>query len=127
MTAMSGLARASFHTAWVNLDGIGLSAPCPVYPDIDRTADMAGGPIRAHNRSHAPQQMALLFDHFVGSSEKRLRHRKAERLGGLEIDDQLGIGGLLDRRVSRLLAPENATRINAGEAISVREAGAVTH
>ncbi len=33
--------------------------------------------------THAPHQMGSLFDHFVGSAEKRLRHRKAERLGGL--------------------------------------------
>ena len=71
--------------------------------------------------------MGSLFDYFVGAAEKRLRHVKAERLGGLEIDDQLGIGGLLDRRVSRILAPENAARANAGEAISVRDTGSVTH
>ena len=30
-----------------------------------------------------------LFDHFVGEAEDRLGDRQAERLGGLEIDDQL--------------------------------------
>ena len=39
-------------------------------------------------RTHAPQQGSI-FDHFVGGREHTLRHREAERLGGLEVDDQL--------------------------------------
>src|SRR3979411_469323 len=38
-----------------------------------------------------------LFAHFIGSSEKRRRHGDAERLGGLEVDHQLELGGLLNR------------------------------
>jgi hypothetical protein len=38
-----------------------------------------------------------LFDDLVGAGENRGRHGKPERLGGLQIDDQLKFGRLLDR------------------------------
>jgi hypothetical protein len=37
----------------------------------------------------------VLFDDLVGAGEDRLRNRQAERLGGVEIDDELS----LDRRL----------------------------
>ena len=52
---------------------------------------------------------------------------EAERLGGLEVDDQLDLGGLLDRQVGGLLALENAARIVAGPAVRVGIAAAVAH
>ena len=39
-----------------------------------------------------------------------VRDGEAERLGGLEVDDQLELGRLLHRQVGRLLALENAIR-----------------
>ena len=36
-----------------------------------------------------------LFDHLIGTVEQRRWHREAERLGTFEVDDQLGICGLL--------------------------------
>ena len=39
---------------------------------------------------------------------------EAERLGGLEIDDELELGRLHHRQVGRLLALENAADIDAG-------------
>src|SRR5258708_27057070 len=53
-----------------------------------------------------------LFDHLVGAAEQRDRNGDAERLGGLEIDDEFHLGGLLDRQVDRLIARENPSGIN---------------
>ena len=47
--------------------------------------------------------MKGLFDHLVGGDQKAGRDRQAERLGGLEVDDQLDPGGLLDGQVCRLI------------------------
>ena len=48
-----------------------------------------------------------LFDHVVcGAKQLRMKF-EAERLGGLEVDHELELGGLHDRQVARLLALEN--------------------
>jgi hypothetical protein len=39
---------------------------------------------------------AALLDHLVGEVEHIRRNREAERLGSLEVDDQLELGRLLD-------------------------------
>jgi len=41
-----------------------------------------------HKQTHAAEQKGSLFDQFVGAADQRQRHCDAERLGGLEIDDQ---------------------------------------
>jgi hypothetical protein len=46
----------------------------------------------------------FLFDHLVGAQQNRLRHSKAECLGGLEVDDKLLLGRDLDTQVHRSIA-----------------------
>jgi hypothetical protein len=45
----------------------------------------------------APDCETDLFDHLVGAAEQREREGKAERLGGLEVEDQFDFCGLLNR------------------------------
>ena len=55
------------------------------------------------------QTFRLLLDHLVGTSKNCGRHDEAERLGGLQVDDQLVLGRRLHRQVGGLLAFEDAT------------------
>src|SRR5262249_15106193 len=54
------------------------------------------------------QQTRFLFDHLVGKGEQRRLHFKAERLGSLEVDDQVVLGGRLHRKVGGFFSLENA-------------------
>src|SRR5271166_483807 len=65
------------------------------------------------------------FDDLVGAGEDRWRDRQAERLGGVEIDDQLECCRLLDRRVGRLGALADLPDVNANPAMDNREAGPI--
>ena len=49
----------------------------------------------------------VLFDHLVGECEEGRRHREAERLGSLEIDDQLVLSRGLHRQIAGLLPLED--------------------
>jgi hypothetical protein len=55
-----------------------------------------------------------LLDHLVGTQQDRLRHSKAERLGGLDVDSHLEFGRQLNRKLRRLGATENAINIRGG-------------
>src|SRR6516164_8257777 len=62
------------------------------------------------------------FDHLVGASEERFGNRKADRFRGFDVDHQLELGRLLNRQITRLLAFEDATGVNADHAKRVRKA-----
>src|SRR5262249_4839583 len=62
------------------------------------------------------------FNHVVGGHLHDQRHREAERLGGLEIDDQLELSRLQYGQVRRLLPFENPPHIDAGLTIGIGEA-----
>src|SRR5262245_16512122 len=75
-----------------------------------------------------PPSRFTSLDHLVGATRQRKRDSDAERLGGLETEDQLDFRGKLhDRDVSRLLAFENAPGVDAAQTICVRSIASVAH
>src|SRR3954447_11401185 len=57
-----------------------------------------------------------LLDNLVGARQHRLRHSEAERLRGLEIDDQLENRRLVDRQIGGLGALEDLSRVITDQA-----------
>jgi len=94
---------------------------CPLSPFKRRKANMPGGPSHAMNRHAAP-----LLNHLIGAREHRWRYSEADRLCGLEIDDQVKNRRLHHRQVSRLRTLENSACAEAGLAVLISCAGAVT-
>src|SRR5262245_65684014 len=75
---------------------------------------------------HAWDKLRLL-DNLVGVGEQRRWHVEAERLRGLEVDDEFEFHRLLDRQVGRLFASENPRDVATGEAIRTCLAGSIAH
>ena len=64
------------------------------------------------------EELAALAEHglpddLVGPQQQRVRDCQAQRLGGLEVDDELELGGLLDRKIGGLGTFEDPVYENA--------------
>ncbi len=61
------------------------------------------------------------LDDLIRPLQQRLRDRQAERLGGLEVDDQFELRGLLDGEVGGLGASQYLIDIGGGTPVFVGE------
>ena len=68
-----------------------------------------------------------LVDHLVRPQQQRLRDREAERLGGLEIDDQLEFRRLLDGQIGGLSALDDSIDVSSCLAEPIVVAWAIRH
>ena len=60
-----------------------------VHRSTSESAVPEGTTLEASGKSICPD---LLLDDLVGAQQNRLRHREAESLGGLEVDDHVELG-----------------------------------
>jgi hypothetical protein len=67
------------------------------------------------------------LDDLVSAGEEHRRERQAERLRGLQIDDQLEFGRPLDRQICRLGAFEDLVDIGRDALLRVVQIGSVAH
>jgi hypothetical protein len=87
-------------------------------------ADIAqhGGNVRfVPKADSALRQNNVLFDHLVGAGEQRGRDGQAERLRGLEVDDKLEFGRLLNGQIGWLGTLEDFIDVASGAAKQIRD------
>ena len=83
-----------FSTVSVRICRSGMSALSPFSTQLRTLADPLGTAEKCQEATYAAQQRTLLFDHLVGDGEQRRRNLKAERLGRLQVNDELEFGRL---------------------------------
>src|SRR5262249_30805671 len=94
---------------------------------IPPAANIAWHPIRASSPPGLRRRRPPLVVAVAGNCEHPRRDVEAQLLGGLEIYHQLELGRQHNRQITRLLAFEDASGINASLAICFGNACSVAH
>jgi hypothetical protein len=68
-----------------------------------------------------------LLDHFIRSHQHVWRNRQADLLSGFQIDDELKLYWLLDRKIGGLRAFQDLVYVGSGAPVQVGSAHAVAH
>src|SRR5262245_62776447 len=106
-----------------SFDGACSMSELPSKAEVDpRSCDVAKVPIGDLSRC---SKLSQLFDHLVGDLLKMQRHVNTKCLGGLNIDHQLELRGLLDRQVGGLLTLENPTGVGSIQTMRIRKTASV--
>jgi hypothetical protein len=83
--------------------------------------DVSSGPKPAVSGcSKNPLSKASLFDHLIGAGEERRRNVEPQNSRGGQVDEEVELGRLNNRQVSRLLTAEDAPHIDAGQSKGLR-------
>src|SRR5258705_9441722 len=88
----------------------------PFYPQKRTSSGCCRMSVWCHNRTHASQQTASLFDHLVRTKQQRRRHLKSKCLRIFHINDELEFGRLTKRNVTRISTLENLRNLTCGMA-----------
>src|SRR5262245_39363772 len=78
------------------------------------------------NECNKTDPARILFHHLIGAGEQRCWRFDAQRLSGLEVQEQFKSCALLYRQFSRLFAFENAASVDASKTVRV-EATTIAH
>src|SRR5215510_3261183 len=76
--------------------------------------------------SHCSHDHGLLYD-LIRPLQERRRDRQPERLPGLDVDDQLELGGLFDGEVARLGALQDLVHVRGAALVEIEKARPVRH
>src|SRR5262245_31882747 len=66
-----------------------------------------------------------LFDHLVGSIQQAKWHGETERLGGLQVDDEIEFSWLQNWKIGRLFTFKDSSGVIACLSIRIGDAGGV--
>jgi hypothetical protein len=100
-------ALARHGSLWLAADGRakrrGMSAAPPIQGINRAKMDRWSVPLADSCTAANPTgSVVWLFDYLVGDGEQPRREAESERLGGVQVDDELELGRLLDRKIGRL-------------------------
>src|SRR6267142_2508738 len=112
---------------WVKLGSGGGCQSGLFYPQQQTFAARANTSVWCHNRTRAPQQPYLLFDHLVGTGEKDRSDFDPKRFCSFEIDHHLEFCRLLDRKFARFFTRKDSNDVFRRGTILILDIGSVAY